>query len=137
MKKSLWKAATTPRSSWPADLPLIIVNAAKPRVTLTSPSRESCTTRGRRHTPPMDATFERWFPAPAVQIAMFHTFFNVVCTILFLPFSEGFVKLSQALVKEKKEKADFTYLDERMLVTPAIAVTQRSEERRVGKECRL
>ncbi len=76
----------------------------------------------------MDATFERWFPAPAVQIAMFHTFFNVVCTILFLPFSEGFVKLSQALVKEKKEKADFTYLDERMLVTPAIAVTQLKRE---------
>lgn len=76
----------------------------------------------------MAATFGRWFAAPAVQIAMFHTFFNVVCTLLFLPFSEGFVKLSQLLVKERKEKAAFTYLDERMLVTPAIAVAQLRRE---------
>ena len=76
----------------------------------------------------MAATFGRWFAAPAVQIAMFHTFFNVACTVLFLPFSEGFVKLSQLLVKERKEKVSFTYLDERMLVTPAIAVTQLKRE---------
>lgn len=76
----------------------------------------------------MAATFARWFAAPAIQIAMFHTFFNVVCTVLFLPFSEGFVKLSQVLVRERKEKVSFTYLDERMLVTPAIAVAQLKRE---------
>ena len=34
----------------------------------------------------MEMTFRRWFPAPATQIAMFHTFFNVTCTVIFLPF---------------------------------------------------
>ena len=38
----------------------------------------------------MAQTFEKLFPSPATQIAMFHTFFNVVCAILFLPFTSGF-----------------------------------------------
>ena len=51
----------------------------------------------------MDMTFKRWFSQSATQIAMFHTFFNVVCTIIFLPFSEVFVKLSKIIIKDKKK----------------------------------
>ncbi|MBR2340920.1 MAG: Na/Pi cotransporter family protein [Clostridia bacterium] len=39
-------------------------------------------------------TFHQWFSKPSTQIAMFHTFFNTVCALLFLPFINGLVKLS-------------------------------------------
>ena len=39
----------------------------------------------------MEITFAKWFSSPATQIAMFHTFFNVVCTVVFLPFCNVFV----------------------------------------------
>ena len=32
-----------------------------------------------------EVTFVKWFSQPTTQIAMFHTFFNVLCTLLFLP----------------------------------------------------
>ena len=80
-------------------------------------------------------TFEKWFPGyPSTQIAMFHTFFNVICTVLFLPFSKGFVKLSSVLVREKKkraeqsEEADETLLDKRLLATPSLAVENATDE---------
>ena len=76
----------------------------------------------------MEMTFRRWFPAPATQIAMFHTFFNVTCTVIFLPFCGWFVKLSELLVKEKKAPAPQTYLDERMLSSASLAITQLEKE---------
>ena len=72
----------------------------------------------------MGATFGRWFATPSTQIAMFHTFFNVICTVIFLPLSEGFVMISQKIIPEAKEEEAFTYLDERMLLTPALAIEQ-------------
>lgn len=82
----------------------------------------------------MAMTLERWFPGlPSTQIAMFHTFFNVICTIIFLPFTNLFVKLSSLIVKERKRKADqpaeeTTRLDKRLLATPVIAVDNATEE---------
>lgn len=76
----------------------------------------------------MNATFGRWFATSATQIAMFHTFFNVVCTVIFLPLSEGFVKISQRMIPEKETAEAFTYLDERMLLTPALAIEQLKKE---------
>ena len=76
-------------------------------------------------------TFQRWFDSAATQIAMFHTFFNVICTVLFLPFSGMFVKVSEALIQERKTKkagkAD-TCLDERMLTSPSLAISQLEKE---------
>lgn len=74
----------------------------------------------------MEMTFAKMFPDnPATQIAMFHTFFNVICTILFLPFSELFVKLSRKIVPDKKEKKEhYDLLDPRFLETPELALTQ-------------
>ncbi len=86
--------------------------------------------------PEMNAnTFEAWFPDnPGTQIAMFHTFFNVISTILFLPFTNGLVKLSEILVRPRK-KADESEengvpsrLDKRLLSTPALAVDGATEE---------
>lgn len=74
-----------------------------------------------------DITFNKWFASsPQTAIAMFHTFFNVVCTILFMPFIKWFVKLSSLLIPEKKgkkEKGD-DVLDERFLNNAAIAFSQ-------------
>ena len=75
----------------------------------------------------MEITFAKWFSSPATQIAMFHTFFNVVCTVVFLPFCNVFVKISEVLIKEKKT-VSVTNLDERMLTSPSIAITQIEKE---------
>lgn len=76
----------------------------------------------------MNETFHRWFGSAATEIAMFHTFFNVTCTILFLPFCNVFVKISGILIREKKTEAPVTYLDDRMLSSASIAISQLEKE---------
>ncbi len=76
----------------------------------------------------MEMTFKRWFSEAATQIAMFHTFFNVACTVIFLPFSELFVKLSKLIIRDKKKEAKLSYLDERMISSPSIAIAQIEKE---------
>ena len=75
-------------------------------------------------------TFARWFPSAATRIAMFHTFFNVTCTILFLPFSHLFVRASEFLIRDKQEsrKRSSTYLDDRMLSSASLALAQLEKE---------
>lgn len=78
-------------------------------------------------------TFQAMFPtAPATQIAMFHTFFNTVCVLLFFPFINLFVKLACLIIRDKKgevpSKEINTFLDDRLLETPAIAVMQAKKE---------
>lgn len=79
----------------------------------------------------MDMTLGTWFTDPGRQIAMFHTFFNVICTIIFLPFVNVFVKVSGILVPEKKmekERAD-GWMDERLIATPSVAIEQLCKAR--------
>ena len=76
----------------------------------------------------MEHTFRQWFPETATQIAMFHTFFNVTCTILFLPFCHVFVLISERLIRERKKKTGFTYLDERMMSSSSLAISQLEKE---------
>ena len=85
----------------------------------------------------MDATFAAWFPrSPAMQIAMFHTFFNVVVTILLLPFRDYLVKLSQLIVRDKpSEEKRLKFLDERFLKSPSVAVAQLIKE--IGSMARM
>ena len=75
-------------------------------------------------------TFARWFTYPQTQLAMFHTFFNIACTIIFLPFINVFVKLSQFFIKDSKEKhtSTFKYIDDRMVKSPTIAIHQIRQE---------
>jgi len=70
----------------------------------------------------MDDTLAKWFSTPATQIAMFHTAFNVICTLLFYPAIPLFVKIATFIVKDEKEENEITYLDERMISTPALAI---------------
>lgn len=73
-------------------------------------------------------TFDSWFAgSPQTSIAMFHTFFNVVCTILFLPLSKVFVKLATLIIPEKVKKDEDNLddlIDERFLKNTAIAYAQ-------------
>ena len=76
----------------------------------------------------MDVTFAAWFSEPETQLAMFHTFFNVVFTLLFLPFINVFVKIAELVIPSKKEVQYETFIDDRFLSTPAVALTQATKE---------
>lgn len=80
-------------------------------------------------------TFYSWFTEPTQQIAMFHTAFNVICTLLFMPFTKQLVQASVLLVPEKKnadeqEKSGslLTFMDKRFLNTPSVAVGQLTKD---------
>ena len=78
-----------------------------------------------------DFTTSFWsklFTAPATQIAMFHTLFNVICTIIFLPLTKFFVLISEKLIKSDKEVKRETYLDQRFIDAPAIAISAAYKE---------
>lgn len=66
------------------------------------------------------------------QIAIFHMFFNLVTTLILIPFLKWLVKLACVLVPDKKKGAATAesgeILDERLLKTPAIAVGQARKE---------
>ncbi len=55
-------------------------------------------------------------------IAVAHSIFNVLCTILLLPFSALLEKIAILLVPDNKEYETKVELDERLLATPAIAL---------------
>ena len=65
------------------------------------------------------------------QIAIFHTLFNVVTTLVLLPFSTLIVKLVSKIIPEKQEDEDIlklSFIDSRMLSTPPIAAANVKKE---------
>lgn len=76
----------------------------------------------------MEDILMKWFNNATTQIAMFHTFFNVLTTIVFIPFINVFVKISQIIIKDKKEEQKTTYLDDRFLKTAGVAINQTVKE---------
>ena len=76
--------------------------------------------------------FGKWFPhAPQLQLAMFHTFFNVCTMLVALPLTGILVNTACRLVPEKEEHSDrprLKYLDPSMLSTPAVALRQLKTE---------
>lgn len=66
------------------------------------------------------------------QIAIFHLFFNMVTTILLLPFIRQLATLATLIVREEKRMPKKTtvaeFLDDRLLGTPPIAVAQTRQE---------
>ncbi|MCF7974867.1 MAG: Na/Pi cotransporter family protein, partial [Phycisphaerae bacterium] len=73
----------------------------------------------------------------AKKIAFAHTVFNVMLVVGFLPLVTPFVKLLTWLAPDKPEKEEprLTFLDLRMLDTPAISIQQSSNEiARMGEE---
>ena len=77
--------------------------------------------------------FERLFPAaPQLQLAMFHTVFNVCTMLVAMPLTNALVNLACKMVKETpQEKSDephLRFLDEQMLRTPVVAIRQLKAE---------
>ena len=77
--------------------------------------------------------FEHLFPsAPQMQLAMFHTFFNVVTVLLMLPLTGALVSLVKRMIPERQigKEAEFSlrYVNENMLRTPPVAVGQVKRE---------
>ena len=62
--------------------------------------------------------------ATHMGIAVCHSAFNILCTVLLLPLSDLLEKLAYVIVPEGKETAKAVELDERLLATPSIALGQ-------------
>ena len=60
--------------------------------------------------------------ASYLGIAVAHSVFNILCTLLLLPMSSLLEKLALKLVPDAKQKETVAELDERLLVTPTIAL---------------
>lgn len=80
----------------------------------------------------MNATLGKWFANdPGLQIALFHTFFNCVCTCLFLPFVNVFVTVATKLIRERKgaQQAEEggLLLDDRLIKSPSVALNQANK----------
>ncbi len=64
-----------------------------------------------------------------IAIAGVHSIFNVVTTLMLLPFSKQLVKLANLMVREKGKISDETvFLDERIMNAPILAVEQCREQ---------
>jgi phosphate:Na+ symporter len=62
-----------------------------------------------------------------VEIAFVHSIFNIVTTVILLPFSNLLVKLAKKIIpdgKDKKGEDKSVWLDERLLSSPPLAVSQ-------------
>ncbi len=79
-----------------------------------------------------ETLIESWITEKQWQIAVFHTMFNVICAIIFLPLSNVLVNLASKLVKDKEavEKPiyDLVYMDKRLLSSPHIAVDMLNKD---------
>jgi phosphate:Na+ symporter len=66
-------------------------------------------------------------PIGAVQVAAVHSIFNIVTTLLLLPFSDQLVMLAKKIVPDSKDKEALVLLDKRLIATPPLAVSQCRE----------
>jgi phosphate:Na+ symporter len=83
----------------------------------------------------LGSIFETLFPhVPQTQLAMFHTFFNVLTVVVMLPLTNQLVKLATHVIKDKKETEEdpdaprLYFIDDNMLKTPPVAVQQTKNE---------
>ena len=66
-----------------------------------------------------------------MQVALFHVFFNIITTLLLVPFMKPLTRLATLLVREKPGddgSPKMYYIDDRILQTPPIAVAQVQKE---------
>lgn len=78
--------------------------------------------------------FSDMFPsAPQTQLAMFHTFFNVLTVAFILPLTDGLVRVVCRMVPDKpdtgaQDAPRLHFVDENMLKYPPVAVQQTKRE---------
>ena len=78
----------------------------------------------------MDEFWTLIIPTAEMQLALFHLAFNSICTLIFLPMTKLIVKATEVIIKEKntEEEIRITFMDERMLSTPTVAIAQLQKE---------
>ena len=95
-----------------------------------------CQVFGAPHVGCFDKMLE-FIPNASFQLSIFHLIFNISTTVILLPLTKQLVRLAELVVRDKKPKAGeevefvenkLTYIDERILETPAIAVNQITKE---------
>jgi len=67
----------------------------------------------------------------SLTVAMFLVFYNIIFIGIIIPFIEPIVKVGCALVKDRtaeEKKKYLTYIDDRLLITPTIALGQAKNE---------
>lgn len=63
-------------------------------------------------------------PVNQADIAVVHTAFNIICTIIMLPLAGWLERLAYATIPEEQEQEQKSLLDERLMVTPSVALNQ-------------
>lgn len=75
---------------------------------------------------------QQLFDTPQMQIALFHTGFNILTVLILSPFEKQIAKLAEIAIKDKTELAKaghkLKYVDARLLKTPSIALMQVKKE---------
>lgn len=59
-----------------------------------------------------------------VGVAVAHSIFNIFTTSLLLPFSKVLVKIAERVIKDDDKTQEVAFLDERLLNTPSIALSE-------------
>ncbi len=57
-------------------------------------------------------------------IAAVHTVFNMLATMMLMPFSKWMEKAAYLIIKDGKEKETFAFIDDRLLATPSVAIAE-------------
>lgn len=63
-------------------------------------------------------------PVRSVDIAIIHSVFNIVNTVILLPVKKPLIKLCQKLVPEKEEKTHTIFLDERLFSNTPLVISE-------------
>lgn len=61
-------------------------------------------------------------PVTAGEVALCHTVFNIITTILLLPMRKTLVNISKLIIKDKSSEDVEVFLDDRLLLSPGLAV---------------
>ena len=74
-------------------------------------------------------------PIGVVEIAAVHSIFNILTTVILLPFQDMLVKLAKKLIPDKGAVQENVLLDKRLISTPPLAVSQCRERTIEMAEC--
>jgi len=91
---------------------------------------------------PITALVTKFDPTDVTrQIANAHTLFNIINVIIQFPFAMFIVKIAMTIIPEKEDEKEYKltkYIDDRILETPSIALSNSVRETlRMGKKARI
>ena len=59
-----------------------------------------------------------------IWIAIVHSVFNIANTVMLMPFKKQLVKLSEIIIKDDNQQVVYSFLDERLLTSPSLALEE-------------